>query len=120
MDLARVEFRDRIHQETAAAIREKSEGFEQSMKTYATSIWDQSLYKAWGNIVHSLIPNLEHLENYLKNLANVIDAEEIVLFERTTFLTVTSYTSEAGAQNPYNDRLERLSNIIKTFRHSLA
>ena len=120
IDLAQAQFRDRLHQETAVSIRAKSEGFAQSMQTYATTIWDQSLYKAWGSIVHSLIPNLEHLENYLKDLAGVIDAEEIVLFERTTFLTITSYTSEAGAQNPYHDRFERLSNTIKTFRHSLA
>lgn len=120
MDLVQADYRDRIYQERAGAIRAKSESFEQSMQTYASSIWDQSLYKAWGSIVHSLIPNLELLETYLKNLSNIISAEEIILFERTTFLTVTSYTSEAGSKNPYPDRYERLSNIIKTFKHSLA
>lgn len=120
MDLVQTDYRDRIYQERASAIREKSEGFDETMQTYATSIWDQSLYKAWGNIVHSLIPNLELIETYLKSLSGIISAEEIILFERTTFLTVTSYTSGAGAKNPYPDRFERLSNIIKTFKHSLA
>ena len=120
MDLVKADYRDRIYQERAGAVREKSEGFEQTVQTYPTSIWDQSLYKAWGNIVHSLIPNLGVIEAYLKNLAGIIRAEEIILFERTTFLTVTSFTSEAGAKNPYPDRFERLSNIIKTFKHSLA
>ena len=70
-------------------------------------------------IVHSLIPNLDVIEWYLTRLAIATEAEEIVLFERVTFLTVTSVTSKVGEQNPYFDRYERLSNIIKTFKHSL-
>jgi Ras-related GTP-binding protein A/B len=43
-----------------------------------------------------------------------------VLFERTTFLVVTSVTSRIGDMNPDKTRFERLSNIIKTFKQSLA
>lgn len=120
MDLVQVKQREDLYEERTRQIREKSEVFEKSMQTYATSIWDQSLYKAWGSIVHSLVPNLELIESYLRNLADVTDAEELILFERTTFLTVTSYTSKAGSKNPYPDRYERLSNIMKTFKNSLA
>lgn len=120
MDLVQVKKREDLYQERSGQIREKSEGFAQSMQTYATSIWDQSLYKAWGSIVHSLVPNLELIESYLRNLADVVEAEELILFERTTFLTVSSYTSKAGLKNPFPDRLERISNIMKVFKNSLA
>lgn len=120
MDLVQTEHRERLLQAKTDAIRERSESFRRQVQTFATSIWDQTLYKAWGKIVHSLVPNLELIEWYLSKLADATEAEEIVLFERVTFLTVTSVTSKFGDQNPYYDRYERLSNIIKTFKNSLS
>ncbi|CAO2624552.1 Ras-related GTP-binding protein B, partial [Lemmus lemmus] len=29
---------------------------------FRTSIWDETLYKAWSNIVYQLIPNVQQLE----------------------------------------------------------
>ncbi|KAG8529721.1 uncharacterized protein KY384_005202 [Bacidia gigantensis] len=89
------------------------------MRVYGTSIWDQTLYAAWGDIVQCLTPNLKLMENYLRKLAQATRAEEIVLFERATFLRVVNITTEVGEENPYSDRFERLSNLIKTFKHSL-
>ena len=120
MDLVQNDFRESLFAERALAIKEKSSKFSKSVTSYPTTIWDQSLYKAWGNIVHSLIPNLKVIKEYLSHLAEAIEAEEVILFEQTTFLTVMSVTSTVGEQNPYVDRFERLSNIIKTFKHSLA
>ncbi|MCJ1271810.1 GTP-binding protein gtr1 [Lobaria immixta] len=119
MDLVQTEHRERVLQDKTQAIRERSERFRNDVQTYGTSIWDQTLYKAWGMIVHCLIPNLDVIEWYLTRLASATEAEEIVLFERVTFLTVTSVTSKVGERNPYFDRYERLSNIIKTFKNSL-
>jgi len=120
MDLVQLDFRETLFEERASAVKERSGIFANRVILYATTIWDQSLYKAWGNIVHSLIPNLGVIKEYLGHLAEAIDAEEVVLFERTTFLTVMSVTSACGHQNPFIDRYERLSNVIKTFKHSLA
>ncbi|MCJ1369839.1 GTP-binding protein gtr1 [Loxospora ochrophaea] len=120
MDLVQSEYRDKLYLERAAHIRACSDTFRKRVQVFATSIWDQSLYKAWGNIVHSLIPNLEVIEGYLERLAESVEAEEVILFERTTFLTVTSVTSALGAANPFAERYERLSNVVKTFKHSLA
>ncbi len=53
---------------------------------FMTSIWDETLYKAWSQIVHELIPNSVQLEKSLKDFADVIEADEILLFEKTTFL----------------------------------
>ncbi len=97
-----------------------SPGAAGAVACFATSIWDQSLYKAWSSIIHTLVPNLAALEAHLRRLADSLAAEEIVLFERTTFLVVTHVTSALGARNPCRDRFERLSNIVKTWKQSLA
>ena len=60
------------------------------------------------------------MESYLEHLVLETGAEEAILFERATFLTVTSVEAGAGEQNPYPDRHERLSNVIKTFKQSLS
>ncbi|CAI4214747.1 unnamed protein product [Parascedosporium putredinis] len=87
---------------------------------FATSIWDQSLYKAWASIIHDLVPNLSAIERNLANLGVAIEAEELLLFERTSFLAVSSWTSESGQDNPTHDRLERMSNIMKQFKQSIS
>jgi len=42
--------------------------------------------QAWSNIVHLLIPNVHQLELSLSNFASILDADEVLLFERATFL----------------------------------
>jgi len=51
----------------------------------STSIWDETLYRAWSTIVQTLIPNINRLEYGLKDFARMIEAEEVILFERATF-----------------------------------
>ena len=53
---------------------------------FRTSIWDETLYKAWSSIVYQLIPNVTQLEQNLENFASIIEADEVLLFERATFL----------------------------------
>lgn len=123
LDLVQVEYREKVVRDREKAIRERSGPYASGIngvKVYGTSIWDQSLYGAWGAIVHCLIPDLDVIEGYLRRLARETRAEEVVLFERATFLTVTNVVSKIGEQNPYGDRQERLSNVIKTFKHSLG
>ena len=120
MDLVQNDYRDRVIADRTSAIKAHSGSFSDSVKTYGTSIWDQSLYGAWGGIVHALIPNLEVIGGYLRSLSEETNAEEVVLFERATFLTVERVVTSIGERNPYEDREERLSNVIKTFKHSLS
>ena len=47
-------------------------------------------------------------------------AEEVLLFERSSFLVVSSWCSEIGGLNPTTDRFERLSNIIKNFKQTTS
>lgn len=120
MDLVANEYRNEVIRSKTAAITARSGRFARTIGTYATSIWDETLYRAWGSIVNSLIPNLDIVEDGLKDLQRVTEAEEVVLFEQNTFLTVTRVSSEVGDENPRGDRYERLSNIIKTFKNSLS
>jgi Ras-related GTP-binding protein A/B len=52
---------------------------------FGTTIWDESLYKAWSSIVYSLIPNVHLLENDLKRFCSVCEASEVILFEKVSF-----------------------------------
>lgn len=90
------------------------------IQPFATSIWDQSLYKAWSSIIHDLIPNLAIIEKELSALGQAIEAEEIFLYERTSFLVVSTWKSDEATRNPHRDREERLSNVMKTFKNRLA
>jgi Ras-related GTP-binding protein A/B len=63
------------------------------IKSFATSIWDETLYKAWSNIVYSMIPNVDQLESQLKEFCDICGADEVVLFEKATFLEISHTTA---------------------------
>ena len=66
-------------------------------------------------MVHSLIPNRETLASQLEKLCRVCHADEVVLFERATFLVISN-----AVLRPHSDvhRFEKVSNIIKQFKLS--
>jgi len=84
---------------------------------FKTSIWDETLYLAWSSIVYSMIPNVKLLESQLNIFCNVCEADEIVLFERATFLVISHANTK-----PHDDihRFEKISNIIKQFKLSCS
>ena len=57
MDLVAEEDRERAFSERQALIQSRSTIFK--MDCLATSIWDETLYRAWSRIVYSLIPNVK-------------------------------------------------------------
>jgi Ras-related GTP-binding protein A/B len=57
---------------------------------FGTSIWDETLYRAWSQIVYSLIPNVKLLETQLGDFAGNCGADEVVLFEKATFLVIST------------------------------
>jgi Ras-related GTP-binding protein A/B len=113
MDLVQDELRDKLFDERTQELRNLSEPMH--IETFRTSIWDETLYAAWSKIVYTLIPNVKILESHLKRFAQNCEADEIVLFERTTFLVISSST-----QKEHSDahRFEKVSNIIKQFKLS--
>merc|ERR1711865_1038988 len=73
----------------------------ENFQCFGTSIWDESLYKAWSEIVTNLIPNIKLLENHLNKFCKICDADEVVLFERATFLVISQ---AQGEDNSDSDR----------------
>ena len=71
--------------------------------------------QAWSSIVYALIPNVENLEHQLRQFCGVCEADEVVLFERATFLVISH-----ANRKPHADvhRFEKISNIIKQFKLS--
>ncbi|KAF8363853.1 raga-1 [Pristionchus pacificus] len=96
---------------------EKGGASKASVQCYRSSIWDETLYKAWSAIVYQLIPNVTAMEEKLHQFADIVDADEVLLFEKMTFLVI------AHAQiTPHRDvhRFEKVSNIIKQFKLSCS
>ncbi|PPR06425.1 hypothetical protein CVT26_004837 [Gymnopilus dilepis] len=101
------------------------------VSVFGTSIFDESLYRAWSNIVHTLIPNAAVLSKHLTTFANACSATEVILFERTTFLVIatsspssslnSSELEEGSERCPMEPkRYERTSELIKAFKHSCS
>lgn len=44
------------------------------------------MLQAWSSIVYQLIPNVQQLEENLSNFAEILEADEVLLFEKATFL----------------------------------
>jgi Ras-related GTP-binding protein A/B len=68
--------------------------------------------------VQSLIPNTETIEAHLKSFAELVSAEEVVLFERTTFLVVSHVSQPFQGEILDPQRFEKVSSIIKSFKLS--
>merc|ERR1711871_768840 len=62
-----------------------------------------------------MIPNMDVLEKQLGHFCEVCEADEVVLFEKNTFLVISSST-----QKTMKDlhRFEKISNIVKQFKLS--
>lgn len=65
--------------------------------------------------MYQLIPNVDVLERNLLQFAEIIEADEVLLFERATFLVISHCQ-----RKPHRDvhRFEKVSNIIKQFKLS--
>ncbi|TDL24964.1 hypothetical protein BD410DRAFT_718625 [Rickenella mellea] len=117
---------------------------EMEITVFGTSIYDESLYRAWSRIVHTLIPNAAVLSRHLTTLAEACSATEVILFERTTFLVIatssiaapdtparpdglpnahllTSDSPDPAAAHQFDPtRYERTSELIKSFKHACS
>ena len=113
MDLLAESQREKSFQEKRMKIVEKTKGFE--VDCFKTSIWDETLYKAWSQIVYFLLPNVKTLEKNLEQFCKTINADEVVLFERSTFLVISHFDAK-GHEDVH--RFEKISNIIKQFKLS--
>lgn len=65
--------------------------------------------------MYSLIPNVKQLELTLSSFCEICEADEVILFERATFLVISH-----SSRKPHYDthRFEKISNMIKQFKLS--
>jgi len=80
---------------------------------FTTSIWDESLFQAWSKIVRSLIPRLGPIKQALQQLCTICESDEIVIFEKHTFLVVCQAERKEMRDK---HRLEKVSNVVKAFK----
>lgn len=133
MDLVQIDKREELFVIMMEKLQKISNPFQFKLVGFPTSIWDESLYKAWSLIVCSLIPNMNLFNSNLLKFNQVLDAEEIILFEKTTFLVISSTASiqyqmqhqngnQANGLTEVLDpkRFEKISNIIKTYKQSIS
>lgn len=124
MDLVQEEMRERIFTERRSILADKSKPLQ--FTCLATSIWDETLYMAWSSIVYTLVPNTPVLERHLRSFADILEAEEVVLFERTTFLVISHASrmkhdpAKKSASLPDPHRFEKISTIVKQFKLSCS
>ena len=118
---------ERRFEEKCAEISQKAGAFKDITEFFGTSIWDQSLYKAWTRIIYHLIPNATAIESMLGKLRHVIGARECTLFERTTCLTIATAVGrglgdkgEDESRNPVEGRNEMMSGLLKSWKQSLS
>ncbi|KAK1922974.1 Gtr1/RagA G protein conserved region-domain-containing protein [Papiliotrema laurentii] len=111
-------------------IRKEQDVVDGSLQCFPTSIWDESLYKAWSSVIHTLIPNIGLITSHLTFLRDLCLATEAVVFEAETFLVIAKSGSpldspvsdmderekEYGAQALDRKRFEKISETIKSFR----
>ncbi|ODQ67740.1 hypothetical protein NADFUDRAFT_39161 [Nadsonia fulvescens var. elongata DSM 6958] len=119
LDLINSTDREETYNGIVNKLVELSAPYEMDISYFGTTIWDESLYKAWSNIVCELIPNMGVFQKQLKNFAEISDAKEIVLFEKTTFLVISHVALNGESEEELDPkRFEKISNIIKTYKQS--
>jgi Ras-related GTP-binding protein A/B len=114
MDLVGENMKNEIFMQRKSDIENKI-GNRFVVDCFRTSIWDETLYRAWSQIVSFLLPNIKVLEKNLKVFCETLNADEVVLFERSTFLVISYYDAK---KHEDQHRFEKISNIIKQFKLS--
>lgn len=87
---------------------------------FQSSIWDHSLFRAWTQVIYFLVPHITQIEAMLQKLADALDARELILYERQTCLVVTQVSRSIELHNPFADRIERISTLLKRHKQSMS
>jgi len=115
MDTILPQYKQEIFTRHAIQLQKEAKTFDLAITCFATSIWDETLFKAWSQIVCSLLEDETLLKNELNNLCLKCQADEIVLFEAATLLFIahSANTNKSSGDSP---RFERIANIVKQFK----
>ncbi|KAL3316374.1 hypothetical protein Ciccas_004973 [Cichlidogyrus casuarinus] len=97
--------------------KETLQEISSEVRYFATTIWNETLYEAWSKIVYNLIPNVEKLEKSLKQFSDILMADDIILFERATFLQIASHRNSRDREDY---KIDKISELIKRFKQSCS
>ena len=79
----------------------------------STTIYNDSLYSAWGKIISNIVPNLREYEVKIRKFCQEIKADECVLFEKNTYLPIVSCRTEFIAKERQIEVNEIMTNRLK-------
>lgn len=113
MDLISDHRKQSVFEKRQKEIKDRKGSFQ--VKCFPTSIWEVSLYKAWTDIVSTLIMDMKSLKLALGNFAEACNADEVILFEKSTFLLTCNHSRIKITDD---QRFEKISHIIKKFKLS--
>lgn len=94
MDLIADHRKQSVFEKRKKEIVDRAGGFRDNVKCFPTSIWEVTLYKAWTEIVSTLIMDMDTLKLSLNNFAEACNAEEVILFEKSTFLLTCHFSNK--------------------------
>ena len=112
MDKVDEEKRNDIFLNRKKQLEEKAKDF--SIDCFPTSIWENSLYKAWSNILKSIIPNMDKINDLLEKYCKACLADEVVLFEKNTLLYISSFKNKEIKDE---ERFEKICSSMKKFKN---
>ena len=84
---------------------------------FGTSIWDESLFKAWSAIICTIIPNLHTLEGEVQAVQRQFGSlriEQTAVFDKSSMLLLAVWPPVAVEEEQCN--WEQFSSIIKQYR----
>ena len=111
MDKIDEEKRNIIISNKLEKFKSKAGNFE--INIYQTSIWEITLYKAFSNILSSIVKNNEKIRQILEDYAKACNADEVILFDRKTLLAISSFSSKEFKDE---ERFEKICNSLKKFQ----
>lgn len=79
---------------------------------YPCSIYENSLYKIFSNILSNFLKYKEQINNILEEYAKACNADEVVLYDKKTLLAITSFSNKKLKDE---ERFERISYSMKKF-----
>lgn len=110
---------DKVDEERRGAIisnkknqfQPKSSNFQ--IEFYPTSIWETSTYIAFSNILSEVVKKKEIIKKFLEEYGKACGADEVIIFDRKTFLVIASYS---GKEFKNEERMETISYLMKKFK----
>lgn len=95
----------------------KKEAFESKagnfkINFYRTSIWEISLYKAFSDILSSIIKDIDNITKILEDYSKACEADEVSIFDKNSLIVISSFNNKNFKDE---ERLEKICYSMKKF-----